>query len=254
MAHLGGEQRESMFAFGGNNVVTKYASSTALHLVSGAIVLYGLELIFAVISAIAVLCGSSPAGWPPLFDNPWASTSLHDLWGRRWHQLFRRSFLVGGGYPLAIVVDWATAVVKRRPTTTIHGVRAKRASLHPTAIAIGTCLASGLVHNWDYYGQRQGRTPGFTTIAFFAAQGFALALEREWKRATGKTVGGLWGWLWVFFWMVIVAQPFLEDWHQLGFLDSLFVPPEHSPTRLFIIPFIHECFPILFPPSLLDRL
>ena len=42
---------------------------------------------------------SSKQDWPPIFDNPWASQSLHELWGKRWHQLLRRTFLVCGGYP-----------------------------------------------------------------------------------------------------------------------------------------------------------
>ncbi|CDH50699.1 predicted protein [Lichtheimia corymbifera JMRC:FSU:9682] len=29
---------------------------------------------------------------PPLFDRPWLSTSIHELWSRRWHQILRWAF------------------------------------------------------------------------------------------------------------------------------------------------------------------
>lgn len=29
---------------------------------------------------------------PPLFDAPWKARSIHELWGRRWHQVFRTAF------------------------------------------------------------------------------------------------------------------------------------------------------------------
>ncbi|KAF8313880.1 hypothetical protein DL93DRAFT_1139044 [Clavulina sp. PMI_390] len=208
MAGVLGVERHSMFAFGGSNMLARYATSTALHFVSSILIIYGMEFIYGVCSLVGVLlCGSSPASWPPLFDNPWISTSLHDLWGRRWHQLLRRSCLIAGGYPLATVVARITSIAKGNSSSNPDKKSLGRISLHPTPVAIGTLLTSGILHHWDYYAQRSGRMPGFSTIAFFSAQGAALALEREWKKITGKPVHGFWGWLWTLFWMGIVAQP-----------------------------------------------
>ena len=41
-----------------------------------------------------------PARWPPLFDNPLASTSLNSFWRSRWHQMFYRSFSFIAGDPV----------------------------------------------------------------------------------------------------------------------------------------------------------
>ena len=47
---------------------------------------------YTVTSTACVLCGSSPDSWPPMFDSPFASTSLSDFWAHRWHWMFRRVF------------------------------------------------------------------------------------------------------------------------------------------------------------------
>lgn len=39
--------------------------------------------------------------WPPLYDSPHLSESIADLWGKRWHAIFRRSFDVCGYRPAA---------------------------------------------------------------------------------------------------------------------------------------------------------
>ncbi|KAF8316122.1 hypothetical protein DL93DRAFT_2078375 [Clavulina sp. PMI_390] len=233
---LGGTERRSMFSFGGGNILAKYSISTSLHILSGVVIVYGLEMMYLMCALIGVLfCGSEPTSWLPLVEKPWISTSLHDLWGRRWHQLFRRSFLLVGGYPLAVIVR--LFLVRDTSTT---GAEAKKSSLNPSAIAIGTCVASAMIHYWDFYALSHGTMPGYLTVAFFIAQGVGLTLERELKRVTGKVVGGFRGWLWVFFWMVVVAQPFIDSWHRLGFLDKAIVPPELSPMHHFVVPYIRE--------------
>lgn len=37
-----------------------------------------------------VLAGAALDCWPPTFDRPFASTSLAQFWGRKWHTIFRR--------------------------------------------------------------------------------------------------------------------------------------------------------------------
>lgn len=142
-----------------------------------------------------MLCGvtmfhSDPDLWPPFSDHPWFSTSLHELWGRRWHQLMRRSFFVTGGIPFAVL----SRLCGFSPDVVTD------------AVAFGVCLMSGLLHSWDYYALASGKTPGLPTILFFAAQGVGLALEREWRRRTGKRVNGFVGWMWVLLWTVGAGQ------------------------------------------------
>ncbi|KIK17693.1 hypothetical protein PISMIDRAFT_214299 [Pisolithus microcarpus 441] len=42
-----------------------------------------------------------PSQWPPLFDKPWLSTSLGEVWGQRWRQMLRFAFASCGGIPFA---------------------------------------------------------------------------------------------------------------------------------------------------------
>lgn len=45
------------------------------------------------ISILGVAAGLDPAGWPEMFDAPFAkTTSLREFWTRRWHLIFRRVF------------------------------------------------------------------------------------------------------------------------------------------------------------------
>lgn len=124
---------------------------------------------------------SNPADWPPMEEPTWRATSLHDFWGKRWHQSIRRSLLVTGGYPFAFLFG-------------------------PTGLALGTFFASGVLHHIDFYSSVDGVLPGWPVIAFFTAQAVGLALERMWKRRTGRRVGGWAGWLWVVLWIVVGGQ------------------------------------------------
>lgn len=49
---------------------------------------------YTALSFAAVALGSSPASWPPLFDDPFHATSLQSFWTHRWHASFRRIFLM----------------------------------------------------------------------------------------------------------------------------------------------------------------
>lgn len=49
------------------------------------------------------VCRQDPVQWPPFFQSPWLATSLRDFWSHRWHQLYRRLFVVFGGWPLSFV-------------------------------------------------------------------------------------------------------------------------------------------------------
>jgi len=165
---------------------------------------------------------SDPSLWPPFTDSPWLSTSLHDLWGRRWHQLIRRSLFVTGGIPFAVL--------------------SRLCGLSPFVVtnvaAFGVCLMSGLLHSWDYYALASGKTPGIPTVLFFVGQGVGLAMEREWRRRTGKRVHGFFGWMWVLLWTVGASQPCIDSWHRLAILGQSVIPGEYSPAQQLFIPWL----------------
>lgn len=156
-----------------------------------------MEEMYDVFTFIAVaFLRSDPASWPPNTDSPWLSTSLHDFWGRRWQQHFRRPFFLLGGYPFALLVS---SLLSRRRRTITSG---------SGAIAFGTFVASGLHHTWNPYAGMKGTLYGPSCFLFFVAQSVGLSLERMWKKRTGRPVGGLGGWLWVVLWIVVGGQPF----------------------------------------------
>jgi Membrane bound O-acyl transferase family len=160
---------------------TRYLVSTAIHLLTGLALVSGFNMVYDLITLLAVaVLGHSPSSWPPVMDKPWAAQSLHEFWAKRWHQLLRQTFLVYGGIP-------------------------GRKIAGEVGLVLGTFLASGLFHEctilamgceWD------SRVP-----LFFLLQGGSVIGERIWKKATGRRVDGILGRLWVYFAIVILGQP-----------------------------------------------
>jgi hypothetical protein len=161
--------------------LTRYLVSTTIHVLTGAALVTGFSMVYDLITLFAVaVLGHAPSAWPPVMDNPWASESLHEFWAKRWHQLFRQTFLVFGGIP----------------GRKIGG---------DVGLVLGTFLASGLFHEctilamgckWD------SRVP-----LFFLLQGGSVIGERVYKKVTGRRVDGLLGRLWVYFDIMILGQP-----------------------------------------------
>lgn len=162
-----------------------------------------MSLTYNIVALVSViLLHSDPRGWPPLMDLPWLSTSLHDFWGRRWHQLLRRPFLLVGGVPFAHIYRALSGSASKNKNV------AQKQGLSPSAIAFGTFVASGLHHSLMSYSTLRGRPYGYGTFFFFAAQSLGLALETEWRNKTGKRVGGFSGWIWTALWLIIGGQIF----------------------------------------------
>ena len=161
--------------------VWRYTVSTLIHTITGTSILVGFNMIYNLITLLAVsLLSSSPASWPPVLDNPWSSDSMHAFWSKRWHQLLRQTFLVLGGYP----GKWIAGDL---------------------GLLFGTFMASGLYHECAMYTMARGFD--YTVLMFFFLQAPILLLERMWKRLTDRYVGGLIGRLWVYSILFIGAQP-----------------------------------------------
>lgn len=153
-------------------LIPRYALSTLLTAGTAALMMSGFRNLYATLTLIGVgLLGQSPAAWPPLLDNPWNADSLHDFWGRRWHQALRRTFLVLGGIP----GGWIAGRV---------------------GTVLGAFIASGLLHEGGMY--LMGRGVDHRATAFFVIQGVLVALEYIFKRVTGRRVGGNWGRAWAY--------------------------------------------------------
>jgi hypothetical protein len=159
----------------------RFLVSTAIHVLTGSALVAGFGTVYDLLTLLAVaVLGHPPAAWPPVMDNPWAAQSLHEFWARRWHQLFRQTFLVFGGIP-------------------------GRKIAGDVGLVLGTFLASGLFHECTILAMGGGwdsRVP-----VFFLLQGGSVLGERIWKRVTGRRVNGFLGRLWVYFDIIILGQP-----------------------------------------------
>ena len=159
----------------------RYILSTAIHLAAGTCLISGFEMMHGIITLLALMAfSSSPEMWPPLMDNPWISDSLHIFWAKRWHQVLRQTFFVYGGF----FGKWLAGDM---------------------GMLFGTFFASGMYHEYSAY--MLGKGFGWPPVLFFMIQPLLLFLEKMWHRTTGKRVGGIFGRLWVYFCIFVIAQP-----------------------------------------------
>ncbi|KAI6014171.1 hypothetical protein EDC04DRAFT_3145164 [Pisolithus marmoratus] len=150
-----------------------------------------------------------PSQWPPLYDKPWLSTSLSDLWGRRWHQMLRFPCFSCGGVPLAYLFG--------RP----GGV-------------LGTFLMSGIYHTIELRAVGRGGSVR-AELGFFVMSGVGVLLERAWSKyvSPGRRVGGIYGWIWTFSWIAIWGIPAVDQWARAGRFEGA-LPGGFQPTMALL--------------------
>lgn len=166
--------------------VRRYALSTAIHFATGFSLLFGFQMCYDLATLIGVgLLGHDPTSWPPVMDRPWASTSLHEFWAKRWQQLLRQTFLTLGGNPAQKLLG--------------HGTIGK------FGMVLCTFAASAAYH--ELSSTSMGRGLDYRVFVFFMFQGVLVILERIWKIATGRRVGGWLGLIWVYFVIGVLGQP-----------------------------------------------
>ncbi|EIN09996.1 hypothetical protein PUNSTDRAFT_113285 [Punctularia strigosozonata HHB-11173 SS5] len=216
----------------------RYLRSTFLTVTSGTVIYAALVLAYDLIILISFsICSVSgiiglsgyqdPEDWPPLFHKPYLATSLADFWGKRWHQAFRRSFIVIGAEPLRSL---ALAVTGSRNVARAAGV-------------LGAFLISGVLHDWGMWGMGRGTDP-WRVIGFFVLSGVGMILENAWERHIlddgkwGKKrrlrVDGLGGWIWTIGWTILWGHMLVEAWLVRGLPGSVLIPEEHRPGRMIV--------------------
>lgn len=192
----------------------RYIVSTAIQILAGATLIPGFELLYSLMTLIAVgILNQSPKSWPPLIMNPWAADSLHEFWAKRWHQALRRTFLVFGGIP----GQWIAGRV---------------------GLVLGTFLASGLVHEGGSY--LLGKGLDHRVTIFFALQGVGILVEKAFTKTTGKRVGGFFGRLWAYSFVAILGQMCMDAWFNRGLAGAIIIPTALSPARLVFFPLIQR--------------
>jgi hypothetical protein len=178
-----------------SETIVRYATSTFISLISGSAVLAGFMATYGLASLIGVgVLKQDPRAWPPVLDAPFFSTSLNEFWAKRWHQLLRRVFLVFGGLPFAAIASLLTLPL---PSSA-------RKSISQLATVLGAFLASGMYH--EFASIAMGRAWDGRVVWFFLMHGTLVILERLWRKVSGKRVGGIYGRIWVYFWVIGVGQ------------------------------------------------
>lgn len=171
--------------------IRRYLQSTIITILVGFGGISVVEMVYSFTAATCVvLLRQHPSEWPPLFDKPWFATSLTKFWSRSWHQLFRDCFVGCGWKPL-------------------EGILGRYA-------VIGAFVVSGVLHNVGMRGM--GRGDALYIGGYFVMQGVGVALERLWKRLTGRPVDGPLGCLWVWVWQSFWGNYLVDAWAQGGLI------------------------------------
>ncbi|KAI0670537.1 hypothetical protein C8Q78DRAFT_1191645 [Trametes maxima] len=194
--------------------VTRYTVSTVLHTITGVFIIRGLQMLYDIASLIGVgVFRRDPSLWPPVHDEPWRMTSLHEFWAKRWHQLLRDTFLVLGGYPAQYIAG-------------------------NIGMLFGTFLASGLFHEVGFY---LGGTPmDARVIVFFVSQAFGVLGEKLFKSITGKKIGGWGGTVWASIFVLGIGQICTDSWVARGAGGKALIPPAVSPARRLLFPIFQD--------------
>ena len=178
--------------------ITRYARSSVITLLSGIMFYAVIQWIYDLNTInFILLFRQSPSQWPPLFDAPWRATSVSDYWGKRWHQLFRSSFVQVGVKPMSSICG--------------------RAGI------LGAFGLSALLHDWGMWAMGRGSYIGHVG-GFFLMMGVGCILEDLFKKMIGTKVHGWWGWLWTMTWVVGWGNWLVDAWATTGLLGSTIMP------------------------------
>ena len=168
----------------------RYLRSSILTVVAGFAVWMMVELMYQLLAFIfTLLFRQHPSQWPPLFDRPWFATSLTRFWARCWHQIVR---------------EWLVAIGSR-PLEPFLGSHAP----------IGAFVLSAIFHHIGVRGMDRGGDI-LGVGGYFVMHGVGVALERLFKRLTGRRVGGFGGWLWMWTWQIIWGSPLVDAMARKG--------------------------------------
>ncbi|KAI6130072.1 membrane bound O-acyl transferase family-domain-containing protein [Pisolithus croceorrhizus] len=184
----------------------RYIRSTILSI----LVAFGIYTVMQLNYDIATLFGvtvlrQDPAQWPPVFDKPWKTDSLRDFWGYRWHQLFRRTFVVIGGWPLGSLFGHVGYV-------------------------FGTFLGSGIFHNIVVVMINQN-VEWWCMVLSFGMMAVGIVLEQMFTRLTGRQVGGWLGRVWTMAWLLAWGSMMVDGFARAGMFASSDVSNTAAPAK-----------------------
>ncbi|KAI6014169.1 hypothetical protein EDC04DRAFT_673610 [Pisolithus marmoratus] len=192
-------------------MISRYLRALQISYLTVWMAYFGLQWGYYTLALVFVpIFRQNPSQWPPLYDKPWLSTSLSELWGRRWHQTLRFPFVSCGGIPLAYLFG-------------------------PPGGVLGTFLMSAIFHVIDLRSVGRGGSI-MAEIGFFGMGGVGVLLERAWSKKTtpNRRVKGVYGWIWTFSWMALWGIPVVDTWAKAGRFSADTFPGGFQPTMALL--------------------
>lgn len=174
-----------------------------------------------------ILRSTDPTLAQPAFNSPYSATSLSWFWGKGWHQMFRRDFLVCGGYP-------ASTMAKKLG----GGLTAQR-----ICGLFGSFFVSAVLHEYvvHQFAPKSHPSPHIyfqefpSSFAYFFIQPVGILFEPYIIPLIPRQIGG--GWLWVLVFTLMTATPFRNQWiSDFRLLDNGFKPLKDWNMWTFLIP------------------
>jgi hypothetical protein len=204
--------------------VPRYALASIITFLSGFTICAAIDLCYDIATLLGVVIFQQrPTQWPPISDTPWASTSLTELWSKRWHQVFR----VGSTKSKTLDSHWSLRQacfmsLGFQPMYLVTGSRAFS--------VMGAFLVSAVLHilgTWSL-----GRGCNLLTVGgFFLVNGVGIILEGLFTEVSGKRVQGLAGNIWVLVFAVGFGQFLLDEWATKGLIGSQFIQDSLRPGK-----------------------
>ncbi|KAL6309328.1 hypothetical protein BKA93DRAFT_759611 [Sparassis latifolia] len=214
--NLGTPSGGSIF-FPGLPPIQRYTFSTILNVAIELLMNLGFDVSFNCVTFIGVaLHVRDPSYWREFQDKPWLASSLHELWSKRWHQVWRHPFMIVGGYSGGWIAGRVGALM-------------------------GTFLASGLYHECGIF--LLGKGVDHRVTLFFLLHGVGVLLEGVWRKLTGKKVGGIMGRVLVALSLLGLGQILSDSFGLAGIAGATIIPWQLSPTRLLLFPLIRYFIP-----------
>ncbi|KAF8552907.1 hypothetical protein OG21DRAFT_1498073 [Imleria badia] len=169
----------------------RFLRSSIITVLALAWIYTGLQTQYNLCTILGVhILRQDPIQWPPLFDAPWRATSVTHFWGRRWHQRFRKIFLILGGYPLSFI-------------------------LGRVGIVIGAFFISTVYHHIGLL-MHNSKSEFWRMLVGFEMMGMGILIEDVFRYVTGREVRGLAGWVWMAGWMLLWGNVIIDGYMRAG--------------------------------------
>ncbi|KAI6039567.1 hypothetical protein EDC04DRAFT_2568328 [Pisolithus marmoratus] len=177
----------------------RYARSSVISTLAAVVIYANIQMSYDINTFIGIaVVQQNPAQWPPIFDEPWKATSLHDFWGYRWHQQMRRLFIVFGGWPLRFVFGRVGYV-------------------------LGSFVASGIFHV-VVVAMLDRSVEWWSMLLSFGMMAVGVIIEHVITQVTGRRVGGWIGRVWTMAWLLVWGNMMVDGFVRGGLFAVSLVP------------------------------